>query len=140
MLDHLSFCVKDYEKSLEFYDKTLATLGYERLLTVDIPEEKVKGAGYGKSPKPSLWIGPIGKEEEDIGRAKGVHIAFEAPSVEAVKTWYQTCLNLGGKDNGAPGPRAEYHPGYYGAFIIDPNGWRIEACLHDYNGVKSSFL
>ena len=54
--------------------------------------------------------------------------------VEAVQQWYAKCLELGGKDNGAPGPRPEYHPGYFGAFIIDPNGWRIEACFHQYQG------
>jgi len=51
---------------------------------------------------------------------------FVAPNIEAIHQWYAKCLELGGIDNGAPGPRPEYHPGYYGAFIVDPNGWRIE--------------
>lgn len=132
MIDHISMSVKDYEKSLEFYDKTLAALGYERSFTIDIPEQNVKVAGYGNGIRPFFWISPMGNEKEDIGKARGVHFAFMAPSVKAVEDWYYLCLKLGGTDNGAPGPRPEYHPGYYGAFIIDPSGWRIEACLHDY--------
>lgn len=131
MIDHTSFAVSNFEASLKFYDKSLNTLGYERIINIDIPDVKV--AGFGKPPKPSFWLSDRGyNPSEEIGNALGVHVAFLAPSVEAVNKWYQTCLELGGKDNGAPGPRAHYHPGYYGAFIIDPNGWRIEACFHQY--------
>lgn len=82
-----------------------------------------------------FWVGAEdvpAKAEEQVGKARGVHIAFRAPSVAAVEAWYKKCLELGGVDNGAPGPRPHYHPGYYGAFIVDPNGWRIEACFHQY--------
>ena len=72
--------------------------------------------------------------QEAIGKARGFHVAFKAPRILSIKKQYQKCLELGGKDNGAPGPRPEYHPGYYSAFIIDPNGWRLEAVLHDYKG------
>lgn len=138
MLDHCSISVKDYCQSLTFYDQTLGILGYERIVTIDIPEEKVKGAAYGKEGKPCFWIGPMGQEDEEIGRARGFHIAFLAPHVQAVQEWYVKCLELGGVDNGAPGPRAHYHPGYYGAFIIDPNGWRIEAAIHHYDALKNA--
>ena len=97
-----------------------------------IEQGTVQVAGYGKGEKPYFWISPMGNKEEEIGCARGVHFAFLAPSVEAVQEWHKKCLELGGKDNGAPGPRPIYHPGYYGAFIIDPSGWRIEACLHNY--------
>jgi catechol 2,3-dioxygenase-like lactoylglutathione lyase family enzyme len=131
MLDHISFSVKNYEESLSFYDKTLALLGYTREITLDFPG--VKAAGYGNGGvRPVLWIGAGGREDEAVGSAQGLHIAFKAPSVEAVDKWYQTCLQLGATDNGAPGPRAHYHPGYYGAFVVDPNGWRIETCFHHY--------
>lgn len=130
MIDHGSFSVKNYQKSLEFYDQTLDILGYTRLFTFDFPEDSC--AGYGKDPKPSFWISNNGKINEEIEQARGLPIAFLAPSIEAISQWYK---KLGGKDNGAPGPRPEYHPEYYGAFIIDPNGWRIEACLHDYAGI-----
>lgn len=131
MIDHTSFAVGNFEKSITFYDKTLGSLGYECIFNIEIPE--VRAAGYGTPPKPSFWLSDRGYDpSEEIGNALGVHVAFLAPSVEAVNQWYKICLELGGKDNGAPGPRAHYHPGYYGAFIIDPNGWRIEACYHKY--------
>ena len=132
ILDHTSISVRDYTKSLEFYDQTLAELGYKRNMTIDIPEKNIQTAGYGIGEKPSFWISPMGQQEENIGTARGVHFAFLAPSKEAVDAWYEKGLALGGTDNGAPGPRPYYHPGYYGAFIIDPNGWRIEAVFHDY--------
>lgn len=132
MLDHFSVSVKDYSKSIHFYDETLSLLGGERLMTFESPDEKV--AGYGINKKPSFWIGwtQTPKSEEEIGKAQGVHLAFQAPSVEAIQAWHAKCLELGGVDNGQPGPRKEYHPGYYSGFIVDPNGWRIEAVLHTY--------
>jgi catechol 2,3-dioxygenase-like lactoylglutathione lyase family enzyme len=134
MIDHVSFSVNDFHKSLKFYDETLQILGYERLMTFDTPEHQV--AGYGAGDKPYFWIGaetnPRG--DEWIGRSRGFHIAFKAPHRAAIHVWHQKCLELGGQDNGTPGPRPEYHPGYYAGFIIDPNGWRIEAVLHDYVG------
>lgn len=132
MIDHTSFAVVDFKKSSEFYDKTLTALGYERIVTIELPNVQV--IGYGAAPKPSFWISDKGyNESEQVGNAQGVHVAFLAPSVEAVDQWYNLCLQLGGTDNGPPGPRAHYHPGYYGAFIVDPNGWRIEACMHQYS-------
>jgi catechol 2,3-dioxygenase-like lactoylglutathione lyase family enzyme len=131
MFDHLSFAVKNYDASLKFYDETLHILGYKREVTLELPQ--YRGAGYGNGGvRPCLWISASGLEEEQIGKAKGVHIAFVAPNKEAVLAWYSKCLELGGQDNGEPGPRAHYHAGYYGAFVIDPNGWRIEACIHNY--------
>jgi len=132
MLDHCSISVKDYDQSLEFYDQTLAVLGYKRDITIDMPEHNVKVAGYGANPRPFFWISPMGKEDEEVGRARGLHIAFVAPSAKAVQDWHALCLKLGGTDNGLPGSRPEYHTGYYGAFIIDPSGWRIEACFHKH--------
>lgn len=135
MIDHTSFAVNDYKRSLDFYDQTFRILGYERLVSIDIPE--VQAAGYGLAPKPSFWISNKGyegqTEKEEVGKGRGVHMAFVAPSIESIHKWYELCIKLGGTDNGAPGPRAHYHPGYYGAFITDPNGWRIEACLHHFD-------
>lgn len=136
MLDHISIGVLDYRASQKFYDETLDLLGYERLMTFETPEQQV--CGYGSNKKPSFWIatGEGSNPSEHVGCARGFHIAFHAPTVEAIQAWYKKCLALGGKDNGAPGPRPEYHPGYYSAFIVDPNGWRIEAVLHTYEGSK----
>lgn len=131
MLDHFSLSVKDYDQSLKFYDQTLSILSYERLMSFEFPDGKC--AGYGKDKKPYFWISSTGREDEEIGRARGVHCAFLAPSQQAVQDWHTKCLELGGQDNGAPGPRPEYHPGYYGAFIVDPSGWRIEACFHGFS-------
>ena len=135
MLDHISFSVKNYEQSLKFYDETLQILGYKRIITIDI-DDKIKCSGYGddKKNRPSLWISPMGNESEEIGNARGVHISFVAHSCEEVIAWYQKCLEFGAKDNGKPGPRPEYHDGYFGAFVVDPNGWRIEASFQHYGG------
>ena len=134
VLDHVSFSVSNYIQSLSFYDETLRLLGIERLMNFDTGEGKI--AGYGIKGRPSFWISYAiaPKPEESIGKAQGLHIAFRAPSVKAIQEWHKKCLELGGIDNGAPSPRPQYHPGYYGAFIIDPNGWKIEASLHDYKG------
>jgi catechol 2,3-dioxygenase-like lactoylglutathione lyase family enzyme len=132
MLDHLSFSVSDYAESVAFYDATLKILGFERVMTFETQEHQV--AGYGAAGKPFFWVGKEASvsSSEQIGHARGFHVAFKASTIEAIQAWYQKCLELGGKDNGPPGPRPEYHPGYYAAFIIDPNGWRIEAVLHHY--------
>lgn len=131
MLDHLSFAVKDYDSSVIFYDQTLAILGYKKEASLEFPGGRASGYGTG-GVRPRFWISSGGLEKEEIGLAKGLHVAFRAPSVRSVQEWYQQCLLLGATDNGEPGPREYYHAGYYGAFVIDPNGWRLEACLHDY--------
>lgn len=133
MIDHTSFDVKNFVESQKFYDETFATLGYTRLMNFESEEGVV--AGYGQNAKPSFWIGSRKdyKGHEEIGKALGFHVAFLAPHKDAVDTWYAKCIELGGICNGKPGPRPEYHPGYYGAFIIDPNGWRIEAAIHTYS-------
>lgn len=132
MLDHLSISVNNYQESRDFYDETLKILGVECLMSFESPESQV--AGYGENDKPSFWIGVDSSVcmDEEVGKARGFHVAFSAPSVAAVQDWHKKCLDLGGADNGAPGPRPEYHPGYYGAYIIDPNGWRIEVVFHGY--------
>ena len=137
MIDHISVPVKDFEKSRDFYDKTLAVLGFERVLNFE--DEKQQWAGYGRDGRPSFGI-YFRKDtlNEGVGKITGLHVGFLAPNIEALDQWYAKCLELGGTDNGAPGPRPEYHPGYYGAFIIDPNGWRIEACFQNYQGGLST--
>lgn len=132
MLDHTSFDVKNFVESQKFYDETFATLGYARLMNYETEDMQV--SGYGQNGKPSFWIGGWKdyKGVEEIGKARGFHVAFLAPHKEAVDAWYAKCIELGGTCNGKPGPRPEYHPGFYGAFIIDLNGWRIEAAIHHF--------
>lgn len=135
MIDHISLSVSSFDKSVEFYDGTLSILGYKREMTFDVGNDQ--GAGYGKDGKPSFWIGAEAEKRvsnEEIGRAQGFHVAFIASSAEDIQKWHAKCLELGGRDNGAPGVRKEYHPHYYGAFIIDLDGWRIEAVMHNYSG------
>jgi catechol 2,3-dioxygenase-like lactoylglutathione lyase family enzyme len=136
MIDHCSYAVKDFDKSSVFYDETLKILGCQRVKEFEIEDgidSKLRMIGYGDKYCPVFWISNNGKFiEEQIGNAQGFHLAFVAPNKKAVDDWYNKCLELGGKDNGKPGQRLEYHPGYYGAFIIDPSGWRIEAAIHNY--------
>ena len=118
MIDHMTLRVRDYAKSKAFYLAALAPLGYELLM------EWEGFVGIGVKKKPDFWIAPI----EDRNYSQ-LHIAFRAPNRKAVHEFHQAALNAGGKDNGAPGVRADYHPDYYGAFVLDPDGHNIEACL-----------
>jgi catechol 2,3-dioxygenase-like lactoylglutathione lyase family enzyme len=125
MLDHIGFAVSDFARSKAFYEKALAPLGYSvfRELT---PEQTGGGAhvGFWADGKPDFWIG-TGTALQ--GR---LHVAFAAKDRATVDAFYQAALAAGGKDNGAPGPRPEYHPSYYGAFVLDPDGHNVEAVCH----------
>jgi len=127
MIDHVSLSVKNYEESVGFYDATLAELGYAQIMSFPgVALYGVKG-----SKKPDFSISSRGSRDETVGNARGMHIAFKATSKALVDAWYTKAIELGAKDNGKPGYRKQYHPGYYAAFVIDPNGWRIEAVYHD---------
>lgn len=132
MVEHVSIAVKDFDESCKYYDKTLSCLGYKRVWNKDTEEKQV--AGYGKNGAPEFYI--IAKKQlseqdrhEQIGQASGFHVCFGASNTQAIQKWYETCRECGGKDNGKPGER---FPGYYAAFIVDPNGWRTEACCHNH--------
>ena len=122
MLHHVSLSVTDYARSVDFYDRSLLKLGIERVMAFDNAV-----AGYGSNGIPFFWISSQGNPDEQIANARGLHIAFTAPSEDSVKAWYEECLAAGGSDNGEPGLRPEYDPAYFGAYILDPDGWRIEA-------------
>jgi catechol 2,3-dioxygenase-like lactoylglutathione lyase family enzyme len=126
--------VNNYQQSLNFYDQTLKLIGIERLMTIEKDEYKM--AGYGAKDNPFFLIGEDKEPNlnEFVGKARGFHVAFLAPNIQSIQAWYKKCIELGGTDNGKPRPRPEYEEGYYAAFITDPNGWRIEAVLHNYNG------
>jgi len=116
MIDHLTVRVRDLQKSKAFYAKALAPLGYEVLM------EFGESVGIGADKKPDLWIAP--------GKQEPMHLAFTARDRTAVDAFYQAALQAGAKDNGKPGIRKEYHPTYYGAFVIDPEGHNLEAVCH----------
>ena len=126
MLDHIGFGVSDYLRSKVFYEKALAPLGYRVVMEVTKAESggAYEGAGFGDS-KPYFWIGS-GKALS--GR---LHVAFVAKNRKAVDAFYRAAMAAGGKDNGAPGLRPHYHPNYYAAFVLDPDGHNIEAVCHN---------
>jgi catechol 2,3-dioxygenase-like lactoylglutathione lyase family enzyme len=118
MIDHSGVSVSDVAKSKAFYRAALAPLGYTLLMEFE------QFAGFGVAPKPDFWIGQ-GKPN-----VPPIHIAFRAESRAQVDAFYKAAMAAGGSDNGAPGPRPHYHPGYYGAFVLDPDGHNIEAVCH----------
>lgn len=126
MIDHVSLGVGDLAASRAFYDAVLAPLGYRRGYDLD------DASGYGASaPHPlkeqalPFWIG-----HEPAGAALSGHVCFTAPSRAAVDAFHAAALAAGGRDNGKPGLRPHYHAHYYAAFVIDPDGHRIEAVRH----------
>ncbi|MGD8925543.1 MAG: VOC family protein [Thioalkalispiraceae bacterium] len=118
IIDHIGFVVSDYEKSKAFYSKALAPLGISLVMEVE------GWAGFGRDNKPEFWFG----QQDDAH--KPMHVAFSADNRDMVDQFYAAALAAGGRDNGAPGIRAIYHPNYYGAFVIDPDGHNIEAVCH----------
>lgn len=125
MIDHTGLNVSNPAVSRAFYEKALAPLGYAVLM--EVPTEFTGGKvvlGMGVAPKPDFWL------SEGTPQSPHIHIAFTAPNRAAVDAFYAAALAAGGKDNGPPGPRPHYHPGYYGAFVLDPDGHNIEAVCH----------
>lgn len=122
MIDHIGLSVTDVDKAIAFYTKALAPLGYELIMRVD--EGDYHGAGFGEKGKPDFWIG-VGKPADRI------HVAFRTNSRKVVDAFYAAAIAAGGTDNGKPGPRPEYHPNYYGAFVRDADGHNIEAVCHE---------
>ena len=122
MFDHLGFAVVDFAKSKAFYEKVFAALD------VAVVMQGEDFIGFGRDGRPQFWVG--------VGAAPTtrMHIAFTAKDRAAVRNFYEAALAAGGKDNGPPGLRPNYHPNYYGAFVIDPNGHNIEAVCHSPEG------
>jgi catechol 2,3-dioxygenase-like lactoylglutathione lyase family enzyme len=126
MIDHIGFAVSDYARAKAFYAKALAPLGYTLIMEV-AAEQNASGhpaAGFGAGGKPDFWIGGEGKLE------KPLHVAVLAKDRGAVDAFYRAALAAGGRDNGGPGLRPQYHPSYYAAFVLDPDGHNIEAVYH----------
>lgn len=131
MLDHISIRVTDYARSKQFYEAALAPLGYALAM------ENESGAGFRKGYIPSFWIkrGDPTQARVPAQPAAGcggpaVHVAFASDDRRAVDAFYHAALAAGARDNGAPGLRPNYHANYYGAFVLDPDGYNIEAVCH----------
>lgn len=125
MLDHVGLAVSDLARSRLFYEACLRPLGIGLLMEVS-PEQtgNASGLGFGADGKPFFWIG------DRSPPSPGVHVAFVAPSRAVVDAFHAVALAAGGRDNGAPGLRPHYHPNYYGAFVLDPDGNNVEAVCH----------
>ena len=134
MIDHFSLPVSDYARSRAFrafYDKALGTLGYNMLMEMtDSPDYVAAGYGPADLPEPAFWIGAGRIPGPPPETPEGQHIGFRAPDRAAVDAFYAAAVAAGGSDNGAPGLRPQYHPAYYAAFVLDPDGHRIEAVCH----------
>lgn len=125
LIDHIGVGVSDFVRSREFYTKSLAPLGIE--LIAEVTAEMTGNRshiGFGAGGRPQFWI------SSDASGLDQLHIAFAAGSREAVRAFHSAALEAGGTDNGAPGIREIYHPNYYGAFVIDPDGHNVEAVCH----------
>lgn len=125
MLDHVSLGVGDLDRSRRFYDAALRPLGGRRVYDMEIL------SGYGLAEdKPCFWIAGPDAGVAELRPSSGSHVAFAAATRAAVDAFYKAAMAAGGKDNGKPGLRPEYHETYYGAFVIDPDGHHVEAVCH----------
>jgi len=119
MLNHISIGVRDIKRTKKFYDAALKPLGYKCL------SDSETSLGYGKDAV-VLWISATDKPVP-ADTASGLHFCFDAPTRKSVAAFHAGALGAGGKDNGKPGVRADYAPTYYAAFVVDPDGYRLEA-------------
>ena len=126
MIDHTGVLVSDFEKSKKFYTEALNPIGYRLLL--EFPSSvtgSTNVAGFGEPPKTDFWVA------QGTPNDPRIHVAFRVGKRSLVDAFHQAALAAGGRDNGAPGPRPQYHPNYYGAFVLDPDGHNIEVVCHE---------
>jgi catechol 2,3-dioxygenase-like lactoylglutathione lyase family enzyme len=121
LLGHLSFGVSDLARTTAFYDASMGALGYARVFT----NEHAVGYGLAGTAIDRLLL--ILQQDPVTPPGPGFHLAFIAPNREAVDRFHAAALKYGGIDEGAPGPRPHYGPGYYAAFVLDPDGYKLEA-------------
>jgi catechol 2,3-dioxygenase-like lactoylglutathione lyase family enzyme len=126
LIDHIGVAVGNFATSKGFYVRALAPIGYELLMEFSASATgRGDVAGFGVRPKPDFWIAG-GKPN-----TSPVHVAFRVTRRSLVDAFYQAAIAAGGRDNGPPGLRPHYHPNYYGAFVLDPDGHNIEAVCHE---------
>lgn len=124
IMNHVSIAVSDAERSLDFYDQVLGVIGAKRVLS------EGNAVAYGKM-FPEFWVHAEPLDGGKMQVANGVHFAFFATSEAQVQAFHAAALAAGGKDEGAPGPRPHYGPAYYGCFVRDPDGHKLEATFWD---------
>jgi catechol 2,3-dioxygenase-like lactoylglutathione lyase family enzyme len=123
IIDHISLPVRDFERAARFYDPVLATLGLRRR------KERDGAIGYGPDDvlAPIFWI----LRADEVCAGLGLHVSFRAKNRDVVHAFYNTAVAHGGRDAGAPGPRPQYTAGFYGAFVFDLDGYKIEAVVRE---------
>jgi catechol 2,3-dioxygenase-like lactoylglutathione lyase family enzyme len=121
MIDHLTIGVSDLERSRDFYLRALAPLGFDQTNRSDVLPSEIE---IGSAEKMDFAI----STDYEVGAP--VHVAFAADSIEQVHAFHAAALAAGGTEHGPPGPRPHYGEGYYGAFVLDPDGHNIEAVFH----------
>jgi catechol 2,3-dioxygenase-like lactoylglutathione lyase family enzyme len=125
VIDHVSLAVSDLRRSIAFYDAVFGALGIMRLWTA------VDAAGYGYEGSDEPFAIKEVEPGHVVARNPRAHVAFRAPSREAATLFHRRALELGGADEGAPGLHSEDGPGYFAAFVSDPDGNRLEAVVHE---------
>ena len=118
MIDHFTLKVSDYARSKPFYVAALEPLGYA------VAMEYGGGCGMGVAGKPDLWL------VQDLENTRPMHFAFHTEDRGVVEAFHEAAMQAGGRDNGPPGIRKDYHPNYYGAFVLDPDGHNVEVVCH----------
>ena len=121
MFDHVGLNVAEFETSRRFFERALAPLGYRVVL--DFSQHSAVGFGTSED-KPEFWVAARDP------RGTGTHVAFNAADRATVDRFHAEAVAAGGTDNGPPGTREDYHPSYYAAFVLDPDGNNIEAVCH----------
>lgn len=125
MIDHIGITVSDFEASKKFYIAALKPLGFELVMEVSAAlTGRTDVAGLGAPPKPELWIA------HGVPNNPPIHVALRVESRRTVDEFHRAAIAAGGRDNGAPGIRAHYHPHYYAAFVLDPDGHNVETVCH----------
>ena len=126
MIDHVSVMVSDFAKSRAFYLQALAQTGHSKLVEPPAaPGGHAQTAGFCHDDGSDFWI------RQGDPNGPPIHLAFRVPSRAAVDAFHKAAIAAGGRDNGPPGLRPNYHPNYYGAFVLDPDGHNIEAVCHE---------
>lgn len=131
MLHHVSVGVRDVERAAKFYDAVLGALGYKRVM-----EFLPYAIGYGDTT-PAFWV-QLPHNQQVATAGNGVHISFIARSREAVNRFHDAAMEMGAQNAGEPGPRPDYSPDYYGAFVFDFDGNKLEATLLPEHAPKAA--
>ncbi len=130
MFSHITLGTNDIRKAADFYDAVLDPLGLKR--TFSEIDDGIIAYGPDNQPPQFFICTPFNEQAASVGN--GTHVALMAPNRAAIDAFHKTAIEAGGTDEGAPGPRPQYHEHYYGAYIRDPDGNKLQACCHEPEG------